>query len=66
VAAQQGLDAWCPVQWWAGPLAEGILICGWVAMWRPIQIFLYDWWPIARMIAVYKRLTRIAIDVRPA
>ncbi len=22
------------------------MIIGWVAMWRPIEIFLYDWWPI--------------------
>src|SRR3974390_906979 len=29
-------------------LSEGLLIMGWVAMWRPIEIFLYDWWPIQR------------------
>jgi hypothetical protein len=27
-------------------LKESFLIGGWVAMWRPIEIFLYDWWPI--------------------
>jgi hypothetical protein len=25
-------------------ISEGLLIGGWVAMWRPIEIFLYDWW----------------------
>ena len=30
----------------AGLVREGVLIVGWVAMWRPIEIFLYDWWPI--------------------
>ena len=25
---------------------EGFLIGGWVAMWRPLEVFLYDWWPI--------------------
>ena len=25
---------------------EGLLIVGWVAMWRPLEVFLYDWWPI--------------------
>lgn len=30
----------------AGLLREGLLIGGWVAMWRPMEIFLYDWWPI--------------------
>ncbi|NJR32222.1 MAG: hypothetical protein HC778_04425 [Chamaesiphon sp. CSU_1_12] len=27
-------------------LHEGLFIVGWVAMWRPIEIFLYDWVPI--------------------
>ena len=27
-------------------LRESLLIGGWVAMWRPLEIFLYDWWPI--------------------
>ena len=27
-------------------LKEGLLISGWVAMWSPMQTFLYDWWPI--------------------
>ena len=24
------------------------MIGGWVALWRPLEIFLYDWWPIRR------------------
>jgi hypothetical protein len=27
-------------------MRESLLIGGWVAMWRPLEIFLYDWWPI--------------------
>jgi hypothetical protein len=27
-------------------LTEGLTICGWVAMWRPLEIYLYDWWPL--------------------
>lgn len=27
--------------------AEGLIILGWVANWRPIEVFLYDWWPLA-------------------
>ena len=26
---------------------ESLTIGGWVSMWRPLEIFLYDWWPIA-------------------
>ena len=28
---------------WAGVLRESLTIAGWVAMWRPMQIYLYDW-----------------------
>jgi hypothetical protein len=33
-----------------GPVAdimkEGLTIAGWVALWRPLEIYLYDWWPL--------------------
>lgn len=45
-------------------LQEGLIIGGWVAMWRPIQIFLYDWWPIARRRRVYQKLTRMEVEIR--
>jgi len=45
-------------------LAEGLLISGWVAMWRPIQIFLYDWWPLRRRKKVFEKLAAIAVSVR--
>ena len=45
-------------------LGEGLLISGWVAMWRPIQIFLYDWWPVRRMCRIYQRLSTIPVEVR--
>lgn len=35
---------------------ESLTIVGWVAMWRPLQIFLYDWWPLQRQIRLYKKL----------
>ena len=28
-------------------IRESFTIGGWVAMWRPLEVFLYDWWPIA-------------------
>ncbi len=46
-------------------ITEGLLISGWVAMWRPIQIFLYDWWPIRRMRSIYIKLSHIRIDLHP-
>ena len=47
---------------WGALLQEGLLIVGWVAMWRPLEIFLYDWWPIVGEQRLHKRLSRI--DVR--
>lgn len=48
-----------------GPLArtleESLIIVGWVANWKPIETFLYDWWPLKRRIDLYRRLS--AADV---
>ncbi len=43
---------------------EGMVIGGWVAMWRPMEIFLYDWWPVAARIRLLQRLSRIQVHVR--
>lgn len=45
--------------------AEGLLIAGWVALWRPLEIYLYDWWPYRRRLKVYRRLAEIDVEVRP-
>jgi hypothetical protein len=45
---------------------ESLLILGWVAMWRPIQVFLYDWWPLRRACAIYAKLMAIPVELRPA
>ena len=42
---------------------ESLTIIGWVAMWRPVEIFLYDWWPLARRIRIYKNLRYARIRV---
>jgi hypothetical protein len=43
---------------------EGLTIGGWVAMWRPMQIYLYDWWPLWRLGALQRRLGQMKIDLR--
>jgi hypothetical protein len=45
---------------------ESLLIVGWVAMWRPLEIFLYDWWPIAGERRLNDQLSRITVRVVPA
>lgn len=47
-------------------LQEGLLILGWVAMWRPLQIFLYDWWPIRHQARIYDKLAEISVAVLPS
>lgn len=44
--------------------AEGLLILGWVALWRPMEIFLYDWWPVAGQRRLYQRLAEARVSVR--
>jgi hypothetical protein len=42
---------------------EGFLIGGWVAMWRPLEIFLYDWWPIRAEARLFDRLSTMSVRV---
>ena len=44
-------------------LNEGLIILGWVANWRPIEIFLYDWWPILAERKLYDRLSVMPVSV---
>jgi hypothetical protein len=44
-------------------LRESLLIGGWVAMWRPLEIFLYDWWPIRAEIRLYDRLSAMPVRI---
>lgn len=54
---------------WFGPnpalnvFREGMIICGWVAMWRPMQIFLYDWWPILGDRRTFERLAHMPVQI---
>jgi hypothetical protein len=45
---------------------EGLIIVGWVAMWRPLEIFLYDWWPILGDKRIRERLSRMDVRVVPS
>ena len=49
---------------------ESLVIGGWVARWRPLEIFLYDWWEVRRWQLEYARLaqmtTRVICPVRSA
>jgi hypothetical protein len=44
-------------------LRESLLIGGWVAMWRPLEVFLYDWWPIRLEARLYDRLSAMPVRI---
>jgi hypothetical protein len=43
---------------------QGLIIAGWVAMWRPMEIFLYEWWPLLRKGRLYQKLSRMHVEMR--
>jgi len=45
-------------------LRESFAIGGWVAMWRPLEVFLYDWWPLRSERKLYDRLSAMPVEVR--
>lgn len=38
-------------------------IVGWVALWRPVEIFLYDWWPLWKDLKLFERLSRMPVTL---
>jgi hypothetical protein len=43
---------------------QSLPILGWVANWRPLEIFLYDWWPLARRRDLYRRLSAATVETK--
>jgi hypothetical protein len=46
-----------------GVLREGLLIGGCVAMWRPLGILLYDWWPLLGEARRFDRLAAMPVRI---
>ncbi len=45
----------------SGVFRESLLIGGWVAMWRPLKVFLYGWWPIRAEARLFDRLAAMPV-----
>lgn len=45
-------------------LREGLVILGWVALWRPLESLLHDWWPLFARVRVLRRIESAHIEVR--
>ena len=50
---------------WARIVRESLTIAGWVAMWRPMEIYLYDWWPLRRKSRLYQKLSQMPVQMIP-
>jgi len=55
---------------WLGPgavsqlVSESLVILPWVANWKPIELFLYDWWPIRRRRNLFRRLQQADVEIK--
>ena len=49
---------------WQGVLREGLTIGGWVAMWKPLDIYLYRWWPLLNLKRLHEKLGRTVVELR--
>lgn len=45
-------------------LQESFALLGWVSMWKPVEMFLYDWLPFARRRDLCRRLAAAEVVVR--
>jgi hypothetical protein len=62
VASDRIGKAW-PAGGPADIVRESLLIGGWVAMWRPLEIFLYEWVPILRDRRLFNRLSGMVVRI---
>ena len=47
-----------------GIVREGIVIFGWVSIWKPIELVLFDWYPQFEQLRFFKKLVETEVDVR--
>jgi hypothetical protein len=45
-------------------IRESLTIGGWVAMWYPLEIYLYRWWPLRRTGRIFRKLGEMPVEVR--
>ncbi|MDG0818138.1 hypothetical protein [Bdellovibrio svalbardensis] len=44
-------------------LREGVVIFGWVSLWKPLEVFLFDWYPIYDKIRLYRKIFASQINI---
>ena len=66
IALAQWLGRWISHEGYAWLVSESLIIGGWVALWRPMEIFLYDWWPIRAELRLFERLSTMSVSLHGA
>jgi len=61
IGVAEFITRWASAEGMGSVLHESLLIGGWVAMWRPLEVFLYDWWPIRADIRLFERLATMPV-----
>ncbi len=46
-------------------IRSSLLIIGWVAMWQPVNTFLYDWWPVRRKMKIFSKIRDMNVSIIP-
>lgn len=64
LVGSQLVAAFVPFRVVARVLEESLIIVGWVANWRPIEIYLYEWLPIRRRIQLNRRIAAAKVVVK--
>jgi hypothetical protein len=63
VALAQWLGGLISHEGYAWLASESLIIGGWVALWRPMEIFLYDWWPLRADVRLFERLSAMPVSL---
>lgn len=57
------LGQWAALGFAKEIISEGLVITGWVAMWRPAEVLLYDWWPLYEERRWIEKLLQADLDI---
>jgi hypothetical protein len=66
LALAEGLIRWLPPGALSISLAEGLTVLGWVALWRPAELLMWEWRALRREARLLEALSKLEIDVRAA